>query len=110
MSLNAEVMGQRIKSARKMRNMSVATLAEKINYTDISLNHIECGVSRPSLATLYNIANVLDVSMDYLSGRTATSQEAAVKRIAADEELSQAQEEMLTELVKGLIPAIKKKI
>ena len=35
-----------------------------------SLRHIEIGASRPSLTKLYRIALALNVSLDYLTGRS----------------------------------------
>lgn len=110
MSLNSSVMGQRIKAARKMRNMSAETLAEKIGYAAESVNHIECGSSRPSLQTLYKIAEVLDASLDYLTGRTASSTDSMILESIQDTDLTDAQKEMLLDLTKSMIPIVKRKV
>ena len=103
-------MGQRIRSARKMRGMNADELAAKIGIAVESLGHIECGAKKTSLQTLLNIADVLDVSLDYLAGRCLTPTENLLKSFAEDEKLTPEQEKMLLDLAKSMIPIIKNKI
>lgn len=60
----------RIKEARKMRNISGPVLAEKIGITSQFLYDIENGKCRARVDLLEKIANELNVSLDYLVGRT----------------------------------------
>ena len=69
MELDMKVIGQRVRTARKAAGLTVEKLAERIGVANESLAHIECGARKPSLALLITIANELDVSMDYLTGR-----------------------------------------
>lgn len=110
MSLNAGIMGQRIRAARKMRYMSAEELAEKVDFAVESIGHIECGSRKPSLQTLYNIAEVLDVSLDYLTGRIPTASETVIHNCAEDYNLTDEREKTLIELTRSMIPIIQKKI
>lgn len=110
MDINKSVMGRRIRSARKMRNMSADVLAELIGITVASLGHIECGDRKPSLQTLYSIAVVLDVSIDYLVGNTLSPSETAIRLLIAEDCLGEEQENMLMDLVRSMIPVIKNRI
>ena len=106
MDMNIIVMGQRVRTARKLRNMTAEALAEKIGIAVESLGHIECGARKPSLQTLYNIALTLDVSMDYLVGRVLSSSETVVQSCIAECGLAAEQERLLMDLARSMIPVI----
>lgn len=108
--MDITTMGQRIRSARKMRGMNVDALAEKIGIAAESLGHIECGAKKTSLQTLLNIADALDVSLDYLAGRTMSPTENLLKTFADEDDLTPEQEKMLLDLAKSMIPIIKNKV
>lgn len=62
--------GERITLLREKRNITQKELADKIKVNKSVMNRIESG-ERPIRDTeLIDIANVLDVSTDYLLGRT----------------------------------------
>ena len=109
MEISAILMGQRIRSARKAKEMSTEELAEKVGVAVESIGHIECGARRPSLNLIYNIAEILDVSLDYLTGRTENSSDALLHECAENNELTGEQEQMLLELCRSMIPIIKKR-
>ena len=109
MEISAILMGQRIRSARKAKEMSTEELAEEVGVAVESIGHIECGARKPSLNLLYNIAEVLGASLDYLTGRTENSSEALVHDFADNSELTREQEQMLLELCRSMIPIIKKR-
>lgn len=110
MDINILVMGQRVRAARKMRNMTAEALAEKIGIAVESLGHIECGARKPSLQTLYNIALTLDVSMDYLVGRSLSPSETAVQSCLSESGLAAEQERLLMDLTRSMIPVIKNNV
>ena len=83
MDINIIAMGQRIRSSRREKNISSEVLAEKIGIAVESLWHIENGARNTSLQTLCNIAEALDVSVDYLLGRSDTYLEHARNRLRA---------------------------
>ncbi len=64
MAVNIKAMGKRIKSARRRASMSQEHLAELVNLSTVHISNMESGSGTPSLNTLVNIANVLDVSTD----------------------------------------------
>ena len=107
MDMNIIVMGQRVRAARKLRNMTAEALAEKIGIAVESLGHIECGARKPSLQTLYNIALTLDVSMDYLVGRSLSPIETVVQSCLSESGLTVEQEQLLIDLMRNIIPVIK---
>ena len=106
MGLNMRAMGQRIRAARKMRNMTAEALTEQIGIAVESLGHIECGVRKPSLQTLCNIAESLDVSLDYLTARVSTPTEKLLQSHLSDSALTAEQERLLVDLAKSMIPAV----
>jgi len=57
------LLGARIKELRKGRSMSQEQLAEKIGIDQKHLSRIEVGRGYPSIDTLENLSNALDVSM-----------------------------------------------
>ena len=64
-------LGERIKIARIRHRLKQAQLAERIGISVNSLSQIESGeTANPRMDTLIALANALQVSMDYLAGRT----------------------------------------
>ena len=58
--------GSRIREQRKRLRMSQEQFAEKTNITSTYLSEIERGKKMPSIATLVNIVNGLEISADIL--------------------------------------------
>jgi transcriptional regulator with XRE-family HTH domain len=67
--------GQRLRSERERRGLSLRELARRLEISPSALSQIETGRSRPSVGTLYAIVSELDMSLDELFGaqRPATS-------------------------------------
>lgn len=105
--MDTVMIGKRIRLARRKHNMTADVLAEQINLEVASLRHIECGARKTSLQTLINIADVLDVSLDYLTGRTPSPTDIVNPDIISSEQLTKEQKIMLESLVKHLLPFIK---
>lgn len=99
MSINTSLLGQRIRSARQDKGMDLSVLAERVEITPESLGHIERGIRKPSLSTLILIADELDVSLDYLTGRS---------QLGCIEGLSETHKQILTELVDAVMPIVKR--
>ena len=110
MEINIVLMGQRIRATRKEKNISSDYLAEKVGIAVESLWHIENGARNTSLQTLCNIAEVLDVSVDYLLGRMDSTSESVVRMCASAHSLTEDQTRTLMELCESMIPIIKKKM
>jgi putative transcriptional regulator len=64
-----ESLGMRIKLARTRRGLNQAALARAIGISKNSMNLIERDRSNPAFAWVQKIAEVLNVSLDYLGGR-----------------------------------------
>ncbi len=64
---NKTIVGNRIKSARKQRNMTQSKLAETLDYTnERQLQRIENGEMGCTIDKLMEIAQILNISTDYL--------------------------------------------
>ena len=106
MNIDVKAMGQRIREARRRKDIKQEQLAEQIGIASESLGHIECGARKPSLQTLVNIANCLEVSLDYITGRTAGSAEYFFSDRLLPFDLTAGQERFLVELTKSILPII----
>lgn len=58
--------GSNIKNAREQRNFSVYTLANALQVSVETLIDWEADVSQPNLTQLHDIAQILDVTTDFL--------------------------------------------
>ena len=56
--------GRRLAAHRAQRGMRVAELAREVGVTPSLISQIERGMSRPSVSTLFGIAQALDVPVD----------------------------------------------
>ena len=65
-NLNYKEIGKRIKTKRKETKITQEKLSEIIDVSPSYISEIERGSSICSLSTITNIANVLNVSLDYL--------------------------------------------
>ncbi|MHC1750701.1 MAG: helix-turn-helix domain-containing protein [Cellulosilyticaceae bacterium] len=63
--------GRKIKSERKAKGLTQQKLAEKSGVTEASIRNYEQGKYIPTLFNILLIAEVLDLSIDYLVGRIA---------------------------------------
>jgi transcriptional regulator with XRE-family HTH domain len=64
-----ESVGMRIRLARTRRNINQAELSRRIGISRNAMNLIEKDRSDPGFSRLLKIAEVLNVSLDYLGGR-----------------------------------------
>ena len=62
---------ERLNKTRKERNFSAQQVAQQLNICLRSYRNYESGDREPSFATLVQIADLLDVSLDYLLCRDA---------------------------------------
>jgi len=65
-----EVFALRLQNARNLRDMSQQELAVKTGLPASSISHFEGKARRPSFENLRRLANALNVTTDYLIGRT----------------------------------------
>lgn len=59
-------MGDRLRAARRRRHLSLRDLAGRLGLSPSLISQVETGRAKPSVSTLYAIANELDVSLDEL--------------------------------------------
>lgn len=64
--------GEILSSLRTKRGMTQAQLARKLNLSNVSISKYENGNQFPDTDTLKKIADVFNVSTDYLLGRDET--------------------------------------
>ena len=60
----------RLKEVRKIRKLTQQELAEKTGIPVTSIEHFESGSRKPSLENFYKLIVVLNISADYILGRS----------------------------------------
>ena len=66
----SDLFAERLRIAREARELNQAELADKAGLQGSAISHFETGGRRPSFANLRRLADALQVSTDYLLGRT----------------------------------------
>lgn len=66
----AELFSGRLRAARKLRGLTQAKLAEKTGIMRNTITYFEKGTRKPSFDNLNHLIQALDVTADYLMGRT----------------------------------------
>ena len=96
---------KRLKAARELRGLSQAELAQRSGLLQSAVSHYETGTRRPSFTNLRRLAESMEVTTDYLVGRTKSPDSAG----PADEpllrdfaRLSLADRELARQLVANL--------
>jgi len=64
------ILGERLKRARERKGLSQIDVFKKININNKTLSRYEAGGSEPDVDNLVKLANLYEVSIDYLVGRT----------------------------------------
>lgn len=105
-------LGERIKKARKDLGMSQTELAKKVGLSYAQIGRYETKNTQPQTEVLKNIAEVLEVSIDYLMN--GSKEEQATNKLSDKELINQfkAVEQMNEEdqyIIKQLIDAFIKK-
>ena len=67
---NKQIFPLRLRIAREMRALSQLELAERTHLQQAAVSHYESGVRRPSLRNLTRLSEALEVTTDYLLGRS----------------------------------------
>lgn len=65
-----KINGRRLAELRCERGLSQAELAERIGATSRTIGNVEREQAVPSLAVLVALADVFEVTLDYVCGRT----------------------------------------
>ena len=67
----SEIFPDRLRAARERRELSQSELAERARLQASAVSHFETAGRKPSFENLKKLADALNVSTDYLLGRTA---------------------------------------
>lgn len=101
--MDSELFCKRLKEIRTQRKMTQQELAEKSGIPSTSISHIEAGSRKPSLENFYKLIVVLNVSGDYLLGRTEHFSDLGTDPIAKSiQELPESEREMIQKFILSL--------
>lgn len=78
----------RIRDARKAKGLTAKWLASELGVSESTVSQYENCKREPDHATLVRIANILNVSLDYLLCRSEDSEETKKQPIAQGDELN----------------------
>ena len=93
-----EIFKERLKSARTLRGVSQNQLAIEAGLPPSSVSHFEAGARKPSFDNLKKLATALNVTTDYLLGRSETPDASATAgRLHKDMHLLTKEDLKLTE-------------
>ncbi len=94
-----DIFQERLRVAREeLRKLSQTELAAKAGLPPSSVSHFESGARKPSFDTLKRLAGALDVTTDYLLGRSdMPGASATVGRLNRDIDKLSADDRKLTE-------------
>lgn len=62
-------LANRLKELRKLSNLTQRQISLKLGVTERSYQRFESGENKPSLSNLIELANIFNVSLDFLVGR-----------------------------------------
>jgi transcriptional regulator with XRE-family HTH domain len=68
----SDIFQERLRTARDLRGLSQTQLATNAGLPASSVSHFESGARKPSFDNLKRLASALDVTTDYLLGRSDT--------------------------------------
>ena len=97
-----QVFGKRLKELRKEHGCTIEQFADMVGISKSTLGYYENDKRMPDIEILARIANVLNVSADYLIGRTnTTARKGKLKTVCDFTGLSDQAAEYLSELVEN---------
>ncbi len=65
----SDLFSQRLRAARKLRELNQGELARRAGLQDSAVSHFETGSRKPSFDNLKRLADAIKVTTDYLLGR-----------------------------------------
>lgn len=95
---NEMVFAERLRAAREARGLNQAELARKLGSPPSAIAHFEGGRRKPSFTSVRAIAKALDVSADFLMGRTP-SLKGATTVFRNEEHLSTGDREWIQQMI-----------
>jgi len=64
------IFGEHLKNIRQSKNLTQKQLAELIGISERGIQNYEMGVRKPNFDIIIKLADALNISTDYLLGRT----------------------------------------
>jgi transcriptional regulator with XRE-family HTH domain len=93
-----DIFKERLKTARELRGLSQTQLAADSGLPPSSVSHFEAGARKPSFDNLKRLAAALNVTTDYLLGRSETPEASgAAGRLHRDQHKLSSEDLKLTE-------------
>ena len=99
-------LGKRLRAARERKKLKQTEVKEKTGINNKTLSGYENGVSEPDAETLRILANLYDVTTDYLLGREKQSNNDQAKNDELSEilaRLPQDKKRLVIEIAKNLL-------
>lgn len=94
----ADIFQERLKQARDLRGLSQTQLATDAGLPPSSVSHFEAGARKPSFDNLKRLAGALNVTTDYLLGRSdVPDASGAAGRLHRDQHKLSSEDLKLTE-------------
>ena len=105
MGLDYNVIGSRIKSARKAKKMTQEDLSEKLDISVAFLSRVERGSSHINLKRLNQICDILEVSEGYILNGADSTQKNYLDKEFADliKQCSPEKQKMIYEVAKAIV-------
>lgn len=98
------ILGQRLTEIRKQKGLSQAALGKIIGTSGDVIGRYERGDIKPSIEVVLNIAQALEVSLDYLVGQTAMEiDQQALSRLEDISNLPEEEKGIIYKVVDSLL-------
>lgn len=97
-SKSDDTFAKRLKEARDARGLGQSELARKANMVPSAIGHFEGNRRKPSFANVRTLAKVLNVSSDFLLGRSL-SMEGATTVFRGESQLSDEDREFIQQMI-----------
>ena len=112
MTINFQLIGQRVKEYRCRQNLKQDELAWDANLSAPYLSCIENGVKQASLGSLVRIADALNVTIDYLLfGDISQGEDNNFRRLSAIiSDCDEAERRIIMDAVTGTAEAVKRSL
>jgi transcriptional regulator with XRE-family HTH domain len=99
---------KRLNAARRMRGLSQSDLASKTGLQQVAISFFETGRRAPSLGNLKRLADALEVTTDYLMGRSDFAEppaEVVSMSLRDERKLSSKDVKFLRRVIESLLQA-----
>jgi transcriptional regulator with XRE-family HTH domain len=100
--------GERLLAAREARELSQTELAQKAGLQPAAIGHFERDRRKPSFANVRALAKALNVSSDYLLGRTP-DMKGATTAFRGEEQLSEGDREHIQMMINLMTERLNKR-